>query len=531
MQRVDELPEGEEALKQFIDALHTKDSPYFHQWITSAEFASRFGVAKPDREVVIRWLERHGFKVNVDYPGGMLIDFSGTAEQVQQALSTEIHQFDVNGKRHFANLQDPQIPKALASVVAGVVSLHDFHPRALHRLRTPKFSFPDSFGGMTNALVPADLATIYNVNPLFNAGITGKGETIVLIEDTNVFTAADWNTFRTTFGLDGYTSASFTSVHPAPSGGATNCLNPGIVAPNDAEAILDAEWASAAAPDAAILMASCADTATTFGGLIAMENLINSGNPPSIISISYGECETVNGAAANAAYNSAYQQAVAEGASIFVAAGDSGAAGCDNSVAEATHGIAVNAFASTPYNVAVGGTDFSDTYASTEPVYWNSANTPTFGSAKSYIPEMPWNDSCAGGALSAYEGFGLPYGSGSLCNDPFYGIFLETTVAGGGGPSGCATGAPSTSDVVSGSCQGWPKPVWQSVFGNPSDGVRDTPDISLFAADGLWGHYYVFCWSDTANGGGACTGDPSNWSGTGGTSFSAPILPGVQALS
>ena len=522
-------PEQEEALKQFIDELHTNGSTQFHNWTSAQEFAARFGVARQDREAIIRWLERHGFTVNVDYPSGMLIDFSGTADQVQAAFNTEIHELDVRGERHFANVRDPQIPRALTSVVAGVVSMNDFRPRTMHRLRTAEFSFPDGFGGNTNALVPADLATIYNVNPVFNSGITGKGQTIVLIEDTNVFTPADWTTFRNTFGLAAYTSASFTSVHPAPAHGANNCGNPGIVAPNDAEAILDAEWASAAAPDAAIVMASCADTSTTFGGLIAIENLINSSQPPAIISISYGQCETVNGAAANAAYNSAYQQAVAEGASIFVAAGDSGAAGCDNSVTEATHGIAVNAFASTPYNVAVGGTDFSDTYSGTDSVYWNSTNTAAFGSAISYIPEMPWDDSCAGGVLSAYEV--MPsYGPSSLCSDPTFGSLLATTVAGGGGPSACATGAPSTPDVVSGSCQGWPKPAWQSVLGNPSDGVRDTPDISLFAADGLWGHYYVFCWSDTANGGAACSGDPSGWSGAGGTSFAAPIMAGVQAL-
>src|SRR5262249_16113558 len=150
--------------------------------------------------------------------------------------------------------------------------------------------------------------------------------------------------------------------HPAPASGPNNCGAPGVVAPNDAEAILDAEWASAAAPSANIQMAACADTTTTFGGLIAMQSILNSQNlPPALMSISYGQCEAVNGARANAAYNSAYQLAVAEGVSVFVAAGDSGAAGCDNSAAAATSGVAVNAFASTPYNVAVGGTDFSDT--------------------------------------------------------------------------------------------------------------------------------------------------------------------------
>jgi hypothetical protein len=353
-----------------------------------------------------------------------------------------------------------------------------------------------------------------------------------LIEDTDVFSASDLSMFRQTLGLSGYTSASFTQVHPpAPAPQANNCGAPGVVAPNDAEAILDAEWASAAAPSAAIEMAACADTSTTFGGLIAIQNLINaSAPPPSIMSISYGQCETVNGAAANVAYNSAYQQAVAEGVSVFVAAGDSGAAGCDNSVAEATHGIAVNAFASTPNNVAVGGTDFSDTYSGTNATYWNSSNTSAFGSAISYVPEIPWNDSCAGLLLSNYMGYSPTYGSTSLCNDPLFGSFFMTTVGGGGGPSQCASGTPSTAGVVGGSCAGWPKPSWQTVLGNPNDGLRDTPDVSLFAADGLWSHYYVFCWSDTAHGGAACGSDPSAWSGAGGTSFASPIMAGIQAL-
>ncbi len=502
-------PEQEAALQQFIDELHTKDSPNFHHWLTAQEFGERFGLAKTDVDTVTAWLESHGLRVNVVYPSGMLIDFSGTAAQVRKAFQTEIHYLNVQGEKHVGNISDPRIPAALAPVVAGIVSLHDFRPHTMHHLHKPntEFTFTDAFGNPNYAVVPADLATIYNLNPLFSAGISGQGQTIVLIEDTDVFSASDWSTFRSTFGLSGYTSATFAQVHPAPPSGPNNCGAPGAFAPNDAEAI------------------------TTFGGLIAMQNLINDSTPPpSIISISYGQCETVNGAAANAAYNSTYQQAVAEGVSVFVAAGDSGAAGCDNSVQEATHGIAANAFASTPYNVAVGGTDFSDTYSGTNGTYWNSSNTPAFGSAISYVPEIPWNDSCAGALLSAYVGYSPTYGSTSLCNDPLYGSFFATTAAGGGGPSGCATGTPSTSDVVSGTCQGWPKPSWQSVLGNPNDGVRDTPDVSLFAADGLWSHYYIFCWSDTAHQGAACGADPSAWSGAGGTSFAAPIMAGIQAL-
>jgi subtilase family serine protease len=532
--QLERSPEQELALQQYLDSLETKGSPNFHRWMTSQEFGERFGLAKSDLDAVVGWLESHGLRVNGIYPSGMLIDFSGTAAQVREAFQTEIHYFEVKGEMHFGNVSDPRIPAALSPVVAGLVSLHDFRPHPMHRLHKPRteFTFTDIFGGTDYAVVPADLAKIYNLTPLFSADISGQGQTIVLIEDTDVFSASDWSTFRQAFGLSGYTSASFAQVHPPapPSLSGNNCADPGVIAPNDAEAIIDAEYASASAPSAAIQMAACADSGATFGGLIAIQNLINAGTtPPAILSISYGQCETFNGAAANAAYNSAYQQAVAEGVSVFVAAGDSGAAGCDNNAAEATHGIGVNAFASTANNVAVGGTDFSDTYNGTNATYWNSSNTSSFGSAISYVPEIPWNDSCAGLLISNYLGYPT-YGPSSLCNDPILGSLVMTTVAGGGGPSQCASGAPTTPGVVSGSCAGWPKPSWQSVFGNPNDGVRDTPDVALFAADGLWSHFYVFCWSDTANGGAVCSSDPSTWSEAGGTSFASPIMAGIQAL-
>jgi hypothetical protein len=191
----------------------------------------------------------------------------------------------------------------------------------------------------------------------------------------------------------------------------------------------------------------------------------------------------------------------------------------------------VSGFASTPYNVAVGGTDFADTYKKDNSTYWSSSNTSSYGSAKSYIPEIPWNDSCASKLIAEFQtGSATTYGSKGFCNstngeDNFLGV-----VGGSGGPSGCATGNPSSSGVVSGSCKGWAKPSWQSLVGVPSDGVRDIPDVSLFAANGVWSHYYVFCFSDPDNGGSPCTGAPENWAGAGGTSFASPIMAGIQAL-
>ncbi len=531
-------PANEAALSAYIATLNDSNSPNFHKWLTPEMLGENYGPAKADIAAVSSWLTGHGFTVNMVYPDGMLIDFSGTAGQVREAFHTEMHNLSVRGAAHLANTSDPQIPTAIAGVVRGVVSLNDFRPHAMHRdlhpahidvktgsQTTAKPGYTFSSGGSTyEAVVPGDLATIYNLNKLFAAGYSGQGQTIAVIEDTNVYSVADWTTFRSTFGLSSYTQGSFTQQHPG-----ANCTNPGTNG-DDGEAILDAEWASAAAPSAAIVLASCADTYTTFGGLIALENLLAAPNPPKIVSISYGESESENGATANAAYNSAYQSAAAMGVSVFVSSGDEGAASSDADQSSATHGIAVSGFASTPYNVAVGGTDFYDTAEAKNSSYWNATNTSTYASAKGYIPEIPWNDSCASSLIAKAEGYSVSYGTSGFCNSATGEAYFLTTGSGSGGPSGCATGSPVIAGVVGGTCKGYAKPSWQSVLNVPKDGVRDIPDVSLFAANGVWGHYYVFCWTDVNNGGSSCKGAPDTWSGAGGTSFASPIMAAIQAL-
>jgi subtilase family serine protease len=534
MLQLQRSPEQEKALRQYIDELETPSSPNYHKWLTAQEFGERYGLAQRDLDTITGWLTGHGLTVNVVYTNRVLIDFSGTAGQVHEAFQTEIHTLDVDGVKHYANMSDPKIPAALAPAVVGVVSLHDFKPHTNYKLRSQyTISSSEQF------VVPADLAKIYNVSPLFTAGTSGQGQTVVVIEDTNVYSTTDWTTFRSTFGLSTYTSGSFTQVHPAPPSGTNNCTNPGVLTNGaDGEAILDAEYASAAAPNAAIELASCAD-ASSFGGLIAVQNLLNeSATPPAIMSISYGECEAINGAASNATYSSAYQQGVTEGVSIFVSSGDQSAASCDandNVGTSATHGIGVSAFTSTIYNVSVGGTDFGDTYAGTNTTYWGSSgsNSATYGSALSYIPEIPWEDSCASVLISTYySGSGTTYGTSGFCNSSLGETDFLGFGGGSGGPSGCATGSATTTGVVSGTCAGYAKPSWQSLVGVPADSVRDIPDVSLFAANGVWGHAYVFCYSNpgTGLGGEPCTGAPSGWSLAGGTSFASPIWAGFQAL-
>jgi subtilase family serine protease len=516
-------PEREQALRNFMEQQQDSTSPNFHRWLTPDQFGELYGPAEQDIASVSSWLRSSGFTVNTVYPSGMVIDFSGTAGQVLLTFKTEIHRLSVNGKDHIANMSDPQIPEALAPVVNGIVSLHDFRPPSMKT--SPRYTLD------FEAIVPDDLSTIYDLKPAFAAGYTGKGQTIAVLEDSDLYNTEDWYTFRRVLGLSSYTAGSLVTLNPAPPHGTSNCSDPGANGDDD-EATLDAEWASAAAPDAKIELVACADTTTTPGFVIAAQNIINSNVPPAIISLSYGFCEAITGVALNAAYNSAYQQAAAEGVSVFVAAGDDGAAGCDRDLAAAIHGIGVSSSGSTPYNVAVGGTDFADTSQHTTNTYWGPTNNSNYGSALSYIPEIPWNDSCASSVLAIYSGYAVGYGSAGYCASSMAQQSGElNTVAGSGGPSGCATGVTAENFVVGGSCKGYAKPSWQTgVPGIPNDGVRDLPDVSLFAADGLWGHLYIFCFSDLINGGTPCIGAPNRWSGAGGTSFASPIMAGIQAL-
>jgi subtilase family serine protease len=537
----------EQAVEEFIDALHDRRSPEFHKWLSATEFGARFGVATSDLVTVQRWLAGRGFQVNSIYPSGMMIDFSGTAGLVRAAFHTEIHRLDVNGVAHIANASNPSLPAALQPVVAGVISLTDFRGHPKHKARA-KYTGTNECNGPCYLVTPSDLAEIYNFNPLFQVAtpITGLGQTIAVVEDSNLYDNKDWTAFRDAFGLSKYKSGSLNIVHPAPAGG-TACADPGhpfVTLPDgaqlfdDDEATIDAEWASAAAPDATILVATCKATQTTDGVHLAIENLVNGYYPPPIISISYGACETSMPETLRIAFKTLYQQAVAEGISVFVASGDTGPESCVENInsypfpynpSQAT-GNGVDGWVSTPYDVAVGGTDFGDSYAKTNSTYWASSSVAPWVSAKSYIPEIPWNDTCASTLIANYYGFTLTYGSNGSCNSTQAHILNLSPLTGtNGGPSSCATG-----DLSLGTCEGYPKPKWQrGIIGIPADGVRDVPDVSMFASDGVaWNQSYALCYSDPRTYGTPCKGNPGKWAGpgNGGTSFSAPIVAGIQAL-
>ena len=511
-------PQQEAALESLIEQLQDPHSSIYHQWLTASELGEQYGPAQSDIEKVVQWLGSHGMQVNHVFQSGTIIDVTATAGQVRQAFHTEIHGYLVNGQHHIANASTPAIPAALAGVVAGVTSLTDFLPRPLMNRPKSGFTFkctgcPDGFNNtLQYDEAPADLATIYNAAPLYKGKnpITGLGQTVVVLEVTDI-NSADVASFRSAFGLSSY-AGTFTQIHPGPG-----CKDPGVNGA-EGEAALDAEWAGAIAPDAAVDLASCANSATNFGAFIAAQNLLDRKNPPPIMSLSYLSCEAANGPGSNGEgyINGLWQQAAVEGVSVFVASGDNAAAGCDDfdTATWAITGIAANGLASTPYNTATGGTDFLDTAEGANSTYWRrNNNSTTGGSARSYIPEMPWDDSCASSVL--FQVLGYKSGIG-FCNSAIGQNFLN--IVGG-------SGAPS---VV------FSKPYWQQkVYGNPNDGARDLPDVSLFASNGFWSHAIVFCMSDANQGGAPCDfTNPSDvfFNSAGGTSFTAPQFASIQAL-
>jgi subtilase family serine protease len=539
-------PEVQADLQRLIDAMHQPGSPQYHHWLTATQLGKRFGVSAGDSDIITRWLKSHGFTVNLVHRNRILIDFSGSAGQVREAFHTELHNIVLaNGEQHIANTSDPQVPAALAPAVEGVVSLHDFFPRP-HLIKHglvvydhnsqswhPKFTIA-SRSGTFHVVSPYDFDTIYNVLPLWSRGFTGRGVTIAVVEDSNLAHPSDWSTFRQTFGLDKFTSATFTQIYP-------NCLNPGQNG-DEIEADLDAEWASASAPNANIVLSACANSATGSGLDLAIINLLES-SPPDIISDSYGLCETITGQAKVALENDEEEQATAEGVTFFIAQGDTGADECAPVEPTLVSTLGINSGDNTAsiYAVGVGGTDFmaqfnSDVSGIPLSNYWSATNNPrTLASALSYIPEIPWNDTCASQLIYSDPNngsFSQAYGESGFCNSSLGQAQFLDFFAGSGGPSTCFTGAPSVFGVVSGACKGNPKPSFQSgVPGVPNDGERDQPDLALFAADGIWGSFYVECFSDQAQGGAPCTANnDALLEGGGGTSFASPAMAGIQAL-
>lgn len=487
-------PQKEAQLQKLLEAQQTKSSGNYHKWLSPEEFGNQFGPSDMDLQRVTSWLKGNGFQITRVANGRGFVEFSGNAGEVRQAFRTEIHRYVMNGQQHWANDRDPQIPANLAPLVKGILSLHNFPRKPMSRvvgsfLRsrdtgaiTPLFTFKPPRTQTLFGIGPADLATIYNLGAAFD----GTGETIGIVAESNINTS-DVDNFRALFNLP--------VNHPQVI---LDGPDPGLIPGAETEALADLQWSGAVARNAKLDLVVSSPTETTAGVDLSALYLVDN-NLADVISESFGDCEAILGPV-NVFYNSLWEQAAAQGITAVVSSGDNGSAGCDfPEFPTAFLGLAVNGTASTPFNVAVGGTDFDDPNPLS---YFRSTNDPnTGGSAMSYIPEKTWNDSCAA-TLSA---------PASCTNDEI----SHFNAGGSGGPSSL-----------------YPKPVWQAGFGNPNDPMRDIPDVSLFAGDGESRSFYLVCESDFDVDNAQCDLNTANpeMLGVGGTSVSAQVFAGVMAL-
>ena len=371
------------ALQDLLKQQQDPASAAYHQWLQPQQFADRFGLSASDLAKVAAWAESQGFRVDYQAHTRTWIHISGSAAQVQSAFHLQLHRYEVDGETHFANAGDPSIPAALEPLVSVIRGLDDFYPKPPHRLARPRPEFTQP-GTTTHLLVPADLWTIYDMNPLLNAGYNGTGQKLVVVGQSNV-DLTDVRLFRQDVGLPANDPQIVVAVS-----------DPGTVESQQQEIDLDLEWAGGMAPNATIIYVYTNSAAG------AVQYAIDKNLAP-VVSSSYAECEQLVTGPAIAAFESLAQQANAMGITWVAASGDQGAAACDTSptATTAVNGLAVNIPASIPEVTGVGGTTFTDPVTG----FWSPNNNPVTGaSALSYIPEVAWNDSAVSAHLSASGG-------------------------------------------------------------------------------------------------------------------------------
>jgi trimeric autotransporter adhesin len=499
-------------LQSFLQQSHQPGSASFHKWLTPQSFGQRFGLADSDVQQVNGWLQSHGLTVAKVSKGKNVVEFSGTVGQINEAFHTSIHKYDANGTTHYANATEPKVPAALAPAIAGVTQLNDIHPKSMIKTLgqstynpkthkgTPQWTYPDGAGYPDfYYLAPEDFATEYDVKPVYAAGITGAGQTIGILNDSNIdlsLVAA----YRKLFGLP----ATLPQV-------IIDGSDPGING-DAGEAYLDVENAGAIAPGATIKLYIAGEYGFGAGGglIFSIVRAVDD-DDASILSLSFGESEYDLETAGNQFFNSMWEQAAAQGQTVLVSTGDSGTV--------IDWGLDVNGLASTPWDIAVGGSDFYYTDYATGGAsivnFWTDTNDPNLGSLQKPVTEQPWNTTQYGLNDITYE---------SLISQE------QSTAAGSGGASDCAVGNIDPVTYNPDCISGYAKPTWQAGVGVPNDSVRDLPDISLFAANGPNGT----AWATCAFPGDCVDVDPVTGAtfvtGVGGTSASAPAMAGVMAL-
>src|SRR5580658_10006672 len=161
-------------------------SPDYHNWLTPEQYADRFGLSRADINKLVAWLQQYGPTVKSVARGRNAIVFGGTAGQIRSAFGVEIHRYQVGAETHYANAADPTIPAALGDVVLAIRGLHNFRWKPM--LRRVDAHPRDTIAGV-HYLAPDDVASIYNITPLYNSGIDGAGQSLAVVGQTDIVLA------------------------------------------------------------------------------------------------------------------------------------------------------------------------------------------------------------------------------------------------------------------------------------------------------------------------------------------------------
>jgi subtilase family serine protease len=489
-------PAQQKDLDRFLAELANPKSPNFHKYLTPAQFGERFGLSLNDIAKITNWLQSQGF-TNIKVANGRnQISFDGNVGQIESAFSLEMHNYAVDGVVHLANAGEPGIPAALAGMVIGLGSLHDFAPKPRAKIQSHLTSYVSG----NHFLTPADFATIYDINPLYSAGADGTGQSIAVVGQSTVSTT-DLDNFRSAAGL-----APSTVTMTLSGGTAAKCSG------DEGESDLDIEWSGGVAKGAQIIFVfaglGSGDTCSKRGNNVwnALQYAVDHNVAP-FIGSSYGFCESGLGNAFSLQVQGWAKQGITQGQTIVAASGDAGAADCEAATSiSAKTGLAVDVPAAIPEVVGAGGNEFTGdkgtcsttpcpgNVAPADDPYWGPSNTGSdaVSTALEYIPEMAWNDTTA-----------------SISSNP---------------PGGLSASGGGASIYFS-------KPTWQAGQGVPPDGKRDVPDISLNASN--FHDPYLVCSEDgdsTPCASGFRDSAGGNFFAVGGTSAVAPTFAAILAL-
>jgi pseudomonalisin len=366
----------QDELEALIAAQQLPGSPIYHRWLTPDQFAERFAPSADTYNALVDWLRGQGFTVRTSAQRTR-IDFSGTVRQVEGTFQVRMNRYRHREREALANDRAPMLPARFAGAVQAL-RLHTF------RFAEPVVRINDG-SGVTTTMAPADIYTAYNVRDVLNHNIDGTGQTIAIVARSD-FNASDVASFQQQFGVPVRPPIKvFPAGDPgigSPNSACAGYRNPRrfneCVQAEEAEVLLDVQWAGALAPGASVLVdISDADIDPS------LADIVDHHPEAKIISVSFGVCERLDPTAAGS-WEALAAQAAAQGQTLLVAAGNDGADECQDGL-----GANVNALASPQHATAVGGT----------------ALTPGFdasGAATERASEVVWNDGdgASGGGVS-----------------------------------------------------------------------------------------------------------------------------------